>query len=104
MQTKVVPNQVTATVRILAKVSLLLCAVLLITSIAQLAVPGKRWPSYALAAAFTILPLAVGHRWLRFAGVVGFVLCGTLVIGDLQAGKAYRERVNQIIQNHQASQ
>ena len=90
-----------STLRILAKVSLLLFGVLLVASIPQLAVPGKRWPSYALAACFTLLPLAVGPRWLRSVAAIGLLLSGILILGDIQAGKRYHERMERIAHDYQ---
>ncbi len=77
----------------LSKISLTVFAVMVLLGAFQLSVPGNYWPWFATVTPFTILPIIIGPRVYRLAGVAGLALAAVLVSGDLQAGKLYRQKM-----------
>jgi hypothetical protein len=91
----------TSTFRVLGEASLILFVILFLLSMPSLAIPGKRWPHFAFAAMFVILPLCSGARWLRWAGVAGLFLCAVATFNDIQEGKAYDARMLKVIHEYE---
>ena len=87
--------------RILANLSFCLFVYFFLAAIPSLRVPGKRWPDFAFAAVFAILPLCCGARWLRWAGVAGLLLCSLAIVNDIQEGRAYEARMLQVIHDYE---
>ena len=69
---------------------------LLVLSFFLLSVPGNYWPWYAVMAPFSIVPLCFGRRWYRVTGGIALLLAGLLVVGDIQAGKIYRQKMQRM--------
>jgi len=90
-----------STFRVLAEASLILFVILFLGSIPSLAIPGKRWPNFAFAAVFAILPLCCGARWLRWTGVLCLLLCVAAIANDIQEGSAYNARTLQMIREYE---
>ena len=77
--------------RVLTSCSCLFAFVAMLLSSAFLkALPGGYWHWYAIAAVFTVLPIAVGPRWLRVVACCGLVYAAVLVERDYRAGKIWK--------------
>ena len=74
----------------ISKVSLSVFGVMLVLSSFLLSVAGEYWPWYAIMSAFAIVPLVAGPRLYRLLGVIALVLCGVLIISDIEAGRHFR--------------
>ena len=79
----------------LSKISLTVFAVMVVLAAGaiQLSVPGNNWPWFATVTPFTVLPIIIGPRLYRVAGVAGLAVAVALIGGDLQAGKLYRQKM-----------
>jgi hypothetical protein len=78
------------------KICLTVYGVLLVLSFFLLSVPGDYWPWYAVMVPFSVVPLCFGRRWYRVTGGIAFLLAGLLIVGDIQAGKIHRQRMQRI--------
>jgi hypothetical protein len=70
--------------------------VFLVLSFLLLSVPGGYWAWYSVMVPFSVVPLCFGRRWYRIAGGVAFLVAAVLIIGDIQAGKIYRQRMQRM--------
>src|SRR5262249_43965781 len=75
-----------------SKICLTVYGAFLVLSFFLLSVPGDYWLWYAVMVPFAAVPLCFGQHWYRFAGGVALLLAGVLIIGDIEAGKAFRQR------------
>lgn len=83
----------------ISKVGLIIFVILMVLSFFLLSVPGDDWPWYAIAGAFAIVPLLVGPNRYRSAGAI-LVLSVLLIMGDIQLGKNFRAKRQQIEDNY----
>src|SRR5581483_8092031 len=79
-----------------AKISLTVYGVLLVLSGFLLSVPGNYWLWYAVMVPFAVVPLFCSHRSYRLAGMIALLVAGLLIIGDIFAGRHFRERMREI--------
>jgi hypothetical protein len=79
-----------------SKICLTVYGVLLVLSLFLLSVPGDYWPWYAVMTPFAVVPLCCGRRWYRVTGGIAFLLVGILIVGDIQAGRIHRQRMQRI--------
>src|SRR4051812_44276129 len=77
----------------ISRVFLIAYVVLLLLSGMLLCVPGCYWQGYAITGVCALVAVAVGPRWHRIAGFCAAVLSVTLIVSDLRAGVAFREKI-----------
>ena len=77
----------------ISKVSLIVFAVMLVLGGFQLSVAGEYWPWFAVIVPFAIVPLVIGPRWYRLAGGISLLLAGALIVGDIEAGRHFRQKI-----------
>src|SRR5438876_4048087 len=77
----------------ISKISLIVFAVMLVLGGFQLSVAGEYWPWFAVIVPFAIVPLVIGPRWYRLAGGISLLLAGALIVGDIEAGRHFRQKI-----------
>jgi hypothetical protein len=86
----------------ISKICLIVYGVLLVLSPFLLSTPGDYWPWYAVMAPFAVLPLCLGPRWCRVAGGIALLLCGILIVSDVEQGKRFNQQLDLLRQNANA--
>jgi hypothetical protein len=79
-----------------SKICLTVYGVLLVLSFFLLSVPGDYWLWYAVMVPFAAVPLCFGQRWYRLAGGIALLLAALLTVGDIAAGKVFRQRMQRM--------
>jgi len=79
-----------------SKICLTVYGVLLVLSFFLLSVPGNYWLWYVVMASISVVPLCFGRRRYRVTGGIAFLLAGLLIVGDIQAGKIHRQRMQRM--------
>ncbi len=57
-----------------------------------LSTPGDYWPWFAIMGAFAIAPAIAGPGRYRVVGIAALIVAVVLIVGDVIAGKLFRER------------
>ena len=79
-----------------SKICLAAYGTLLVLSFFLLSVPGNYWLWYAVMVPFAAVPLCFGHHWYRLAGGIALLLAALMIVGDIQAGKVFRQRMQRM--------
>jgi hypothetical protein len=61
--------------------------------------PGDFWPLYIMIGIFAAVPVALGPRQYRVFGVVALMLVGSMIYSDYSAGRQFREKFRQNLED-----
>jgi hypothetical protein len=79
-----------------SRICLIVYLVWFVLSAFLASVPGDYWQWYTIMAALAVVPVLVGPARYRLWGIVALVLAALLIVGDIYAGKHFRERFHRI--------
>jgi hypothetical protein len=65
-------------------------------SLGLLSVPDDYWPCYSVMAIFAVIPIIIGPVRYRLWGAVALALSVALILGDVESGKLFREKIQRI--------
>jgi len=65
-----------------------------------LSVPGDYWPWYLLMSGVAIVPVILGPIRYRILGALALIFSVVLVVGDIQSGKTFHNKLQRIREAH----
>jgi hypothetical protein len=77
-----------------SRMFLIACGILFLLGGMLLSAPGDSWPWHAITGACAVVAVGVGPLGYRIAGLLAAGVAVVLIIADLKAGVAHREKMS----------